>query len=144
MTASASIGVSPHSVLRGCRRLLLAAGSFSLVESLLLLAVPLYSFQMFDRVLTSRSTDTLLMLSFIAIGALGVMAVLDLLRAQLLARVGMLIEARLSGAVLVASVGQSLRGEGRGAQGLGDLAQIRAFLGGPGVTALFDIPTVPV
>ena len=64
------------------------AGLFSLVINLLLLVPPLYMLQVFDRVLASRSGETLFVLTVAAIAALGVMALLDVLRARLLAAAG--------------------------------------------------------
>ena len=141
---SSAANMSVAAALAGCRRALWAVGLFSLAESVLMLVVPLYSFQMFDRVLSSRSMDTLLMLTLVAVGALVLLAVLDGVRAQLLARIGMSLEARLSGPVLAAGVAGNLRGDERGAQGLRDLALVRGFLSGPGMVALFDAPSVPV
>ena len=49
---------------------------FSLFINLLMLTVPLYMLQIFDRVLTSQSIDTLIYLTIIAIFALIVMSLL--------------------------------------------------------------------
>jgi PrtD family type I secretion system ABC transporter len=125
-----------------CRRAFLAVGLFSLCLNLLLLAVPLYSFQIFDRVLTSRSQDTLILLSIAAVGAIAVLAALDALRTQVLARIGAWLDVRLAGHVLGAGVEAAVRGANIGAQGLRDLGQLRAFIGGAGLVALFDAPTL--
>ncbi len=60
--------------LAPCRAALWSVGLFSLAESMTMLTVPLFTFQVFDRVLTSRSNETLVMLTLAAIGALCVMA----------------------------------------------------------------------
>ena len=70
------------------RPFFLYAGLFSLAINLLLLVPPLYMLQVFDRVLASRSVETLVVLTVAAIVALLVMALLDVLRARLLARGG--------------------------------------------------------
>ena len=54
----------------GVRRAFLLAGVFSLAVNLLMLTVPLYMMQLFDRVLMSRSEDTLVLLTAMALGAL--------------------------------------------------------------------------
>src|SRR5689334_9009820 len=59
---------------------------FSLFVNVLLLTLPIYLFQLSDRVLTSHSLDTLLMLSALALGFIGVLSVLDILRRQVLGR----------------------------------------------------------
>ena len=49
------------------RRTLIPVAAFSVFVNLLMLTLPIYLFQLSDRVLTSRSHDTLLMLSVVAI-----------------------------------------------------------------------------
>jgi len=53
-----------------CRGALIAAGIVSLFVNVLMLTVPLYMLQIFDRVLMSRSDETLFFLSVAAVGAL--------------------------------------------------------------------------
>src|SRR5258708_28442817 len=84
--------------LTGCRKGLYAAGLFSLFESILLLVVPFYSFQVFHRVLTSRSENTLLMMTIFAVGPLIFLALLNGMLAQVISRVELSIDAHLSGA----------------------------------------------
>jgi ATP-binding cassette subfamily C protein/ATP-binding cassette subfamily C protein EexD len=130
--------------LAGCRKGLYAAGLFSLFESILLLVVPFYSFQVFDRVLTSRSENTLLMMTIFAVGALVFLALLNGMRAQVMSRVGLWIDAHLSGALFAAGVTNARQGDERGVMGLRDLGMLRGFIGGPGIVALFELPTVPI
>jgi PrtD family type I secretion system ABC transporter len=130
--------------LAGCRKGLWAAGLFSLGESVLMLVVPFYSYQVFDRVLTSRSENTLLMMSIFAIGALLFLAILNGMRAQVMSRIGLWLDAHLSGTLFAAGVTSARQGDERGIMGLRDLTMLRGFIGGPGVVALFEIPTVPI
>ena len=123
------------------RRLFMAAGAFSLVINLALLAPSLYMLQVFDRVLATRSVETLGLLSLITAGALLLMAVLDALRARLLALAGSLFEDGAGSEAL----GRVLDGAARAAGPdqayvLRDVAAVRGFLFGPGVVALFDAP----
>jgi ATP-binding cassette subfamily C protein EexD len=67
-------------VLAGLRPYVFFTGFFSLVMNLLLLAPPLYMLQVFDRVLTSRSNETLVALTLACAMALAAMAALDLVR----------------------------------------------------------------
>ena len=53
-----------------CRFVLLAVAIISLFVNVLMLTVPLYMLQLYGRVLVSRSTETLIYLSVIAVGAL--------------------------------------------------------------------------
>src|SRR5471030_2882979 len=130
--------------LAGCRKGLYAAGVFSLFESVLLLVVPFYSFQVFDRVLTSRSENTLLMMTIFAIGALVFLALLNGMRAQVMSRIGLWLDAHLSGALFAAGVTNTRQGDERGIMGLRDLGLLRGFIGGPGIVALFELPQVPI
>jgi PrtD family type I secretion system ABC transporter len=132
-------------LLAGLRPILLYAGLFSLAINLLLLVPPLYMLQVFDRVLASRSGETLLALTAIALAALVVLAALDALRARLLALGGLALDRRLGPRVIAALVARASRltGETQVAA-LRDVAALRAFFGGQGVLALYDAPWLPV
>ena len=91
-------------VLSACRRTWLAAAIFSFAINLLMLTVPLYMLQLFDRVLMSRSVDTLLLLSLMAGLALACLALLDTVRAFLFARLGAWVEQKLGGYVLASHI----------------------------------------
>jgi PrtD family type I secretion system ABC transporter len=121
------------------------AALFSLAINVLLLVPPLYMLQVFDRVLASRSEETLLVLTIAALGALLVMALLDVLRARLLAAAGAALDRRLGPRVIDGLLARSAR---QGAQehvhGLRDAAALRAFFGGAGLLALFDAPWLPL
>src|SRR3546814_14174587 len=70
----------------GCLRAFSIGGAFSLGINLLMLTVPIYMMQMFDRVVPSRNFDTLMWLTLIAVVALGVMAALDGVRGRMMVR----------------------------------------------------------
>src|SRR5438874_11787306 len=89
-----------RALVSGLRPYFFYAGLFSLVINLLLLAPPLYMLQVFDRVLTSRSEETLLLLTLAATTALLMMAFLDVLRARLLAAAGAALDRSLGPKVL--------------------------------------------
>ena len=128
------------SAMRGCRwTVILPAGVFSLGVNLLTLAVPVYMMQVFDRVLTSRSMETLVMLSAMALVALVAMAALEAARARLLGRLADWLYRRLAAATLA----RGLRAEAAGA-GLRDLQIVRQFIGGPGLPPLLDAPWTPL
>lgn len=63
--------------IAACRREFTAVGLFSGVVNLLQLTVSIYMMQVFDRVLATRSVDTLLFLTLIALGAILLLAVLE-------------------------------------------------------------------
>jgi ABC-type bacteriocin/lantibiotic exporter with double-glycine peptidase domain len=78
-----------------CRRTLTSVVVFSTFVNLMMLTIPLYLFQLSDRVLTSRSLDTLLMLSLVALGFILVLSLLDIIRRQVLGRLATRFETML-------------------------------------------------
>ncbi len=134
-----------NTFLRHCRQPLAYAGLFSLVMNVLQLAVPLYMLQVFDRVLTSRSYETLAALSIGAVGALLIYLLLDLLRSRLLLAVGVSMEGLAAAPTLAHVLDRLARQRGEAAAGeLKDVATLRGFLTGPGMVALFDAPWAPL
>ncbi len=130
--------------LRQCGAYFIYAGVFSLFINLLLLTTPLYSMQVFDRVLTSRSVETLLVLTLLAAGALLAQLALEIVRGRLLLGAGAKLERLLGPAVLEGTLRQALTPNGADAASLGDVAQLRGFLSGGTLTALFDAPWAPL
>ncbi|HEY5900341.1 MAG TPA: type I secretion system permease/ATPase [Burkholderiales bacterium] len=134
-----------HKVLAGLRPYLAFAALFSLSINLLLLAPPLYMLQVFDRVLTSRSPETLLLLTLAVALALAIMAALDVVRSYLLAAVGAALDRMLGPKVLEGLLAEAGRLGGREyTHALRDVNSLRSFLGGAGILALFDAPWLPV
>jgi ATP-binding cassette subfamily C protein len=112
--------------------------------SVLLLTVPLFMLQVYDRVLGSGSVHTLVMLTLLAAGALALLSFLDGLRQTILSRIGMRLETGLGGPLLAASIEAAARGRSPDAQALRDLAQIRTFVTSPAVATIFELPLVPL
>jgi PrtD family type I secretion system ABC transporter len=145
MTAQSSKSEDVLATVRwACRRAFLAAGLFSLGVNLLMLTVPLYMLQIFDRVLMSRSLDTLLLLTIVALVALLTLALLDLVRSSLFVRLGHWMEHKLSGYMLGGAVTTVLKSGYASVQSLRDLSTVRTFLSGPGMVPLLDIPWTPI
>lgn len=127
------------------RPFFISAGVFSLVLNLLLLVPALFMLQMFDRVLTSRSIETLTMLLMLALGALVFMAYLDIIRSRLLSSASVALERVLGPSVLSDMIRRSaLPGNDAAMHGMRDVNTLRAFLTGPGIIALFDAPWLPI
>jgi PrtD family type I secretion system ABC transporter len=142
--ALATPGCTTGHFWRHCRPHFVFGGVFSLFINLLQLALPLYTLQVFDRVLSSRSRETLLALSVVVVGALLTHLVLDLLRSRLLLAAGVAMDS-LAGPPVVARAlsGSAARGHTDGAEPK-DVATLRSFLGGPAIVGLFDAPWAPV
>ncbi|SDI05774.1 type I secretion system permease/ATPase [Alloyangia pacifica] len=129
--------------LRKCRGAFLCLGLFSMAINLLMLASPLYMLQVYDRVLSSGSTETLLMLTLILALALLTMAMLDTLRSALALRMGAWLNETLGPEFLGISLQAKLAGRPGGGQAFRDLSQVQAFMATQGMTAFFDFPWTP-
>lgn len=130
--------------LSRARRNLVTVGVFSVAVNLLVLAIPIYLFNMSDRVLTSRSTDTLVMLTMIVVIAIAAHVLMDMMRRIILMRVAVETEARLGGPVLSAAAKAAQGGSSREFQTLADLQHLRSFITGPVLLTMFDTPVTPV
>ena len=121
------------------------AALFSLLINLLMLVPALFMLQVFDRVVTSRSSETLVMLGMLAVAALLFMGFFDVLRSRLLARAGVSLEKLLGPRVLADLIRRSAGpGQRDSVHGLRDVAALRGFLTGPGIVALLDAPWAPI
>lgn len=117
----------------------------SLFINLLMLISPLYMLQLYDRVLASRSEETLLMLTLIVVALFGIIGALEFVRSRILIRVANGIDTRLSDRLFDVMFALANRFPSRTtAQPLNDLAQIRQFLAGTPLFAFFDAPWVPI
>jgi ATP-binding cassette subfamily C exporter for protease/lipase len=131
--------------LREGRSAFLAAALFSLVTNLLFLALPIYTSQVFTRVLSSGSEATLLVLTFGTIAVFMVSSIIDGLRARVLANFGVVFDQRVSSHVFSALFDSVVQREPQaGAQALRDLDSFRQTMTGSGILALFDLPWSPI
>jgi ATP-binding cassette subfamily C protein len=117
---------------------------FTLMTNILVLAIPIYLFQISDRVLTSRSVDTLVMLTIVVVGAVVLQAMLDAVRRFILMRTAVEVEAQLGAPILSAAARSSLNGSSRDYQVLGDLHQLRSFITSGTLLAMLDAPLAPI
>ena len=125
--------------LGNAKRILYIVAAFSLVINVLMLTAPMYMLQVYDRVLVSRSNDTLLYLTLVAIFVLAIMGVLDSIRSRILVRLGARFDAELANKVFAKTLS-----EGTNSQALRDLDQVRTFFSGPSLLALMDAPWTPL
>lgn len=136
--------------LRAVRReaigLIWSAALFSLVVNMLMLTGPLYMLQVYDRVLGSRSEETLVALSILTLALFLAMGVLDYARGRVMAIAAARFQDRLdrrvfSAAMQVAAVAPNDPGAVTAQR---DLEAIRTYLASPVVLALMDLPWTPV
>jgi ATP-binding cassette subfamily C protein len=127
-----------------CRRTLTSVAVFSTFVNLMMLTIPLYLFQLSDRVLTSRSLDTLLMLSLVALGFIVVLSLLDIIRRQVLGRLATRFETMLGGPVLAGVVTSAKIADSANVQVLRNLHHVKSFISSPVMLLLFDVPLAPI
>jgi ATP-binding cassette subfamily C protein EexD len=128
-----------------CRDSFRSAAIFSLFINLLMLLPAIYMMQVYDRVLMSNSTSTLLMLTLLAVGLFVMLGALEWIRSQILIRVSTRFDVLLNERLYRVLFRQALVSGGKtSAQPLGDLLVLRQFLTGNGLFAFFDAPWIPV
>ena len=119
----------------------ITVGFFSLFINILMLVPPLYMLQLYDRVLTSRSEDTLIMLTLIVVFLFIVMALLEMVRSRILVKVGNRLDSLLSQRVFDSVFELAQKHPGKASSiPLSDLTQVRQFMTGNGLFAFFDAP----
>jgi PrtD family type I secretion system ABC transporter len=127
------------------RYVFLSIALFSFVLNLLMLVSPFYMLQVYDRVLTSGSKETLYVLSLLAIGLLGISALLELVRGRILVRLGASLDRHVTHDLFAALIEDRIATRrSTGSQPIRDLETLRGFLTGPGLLAFFDAPWVPL
>ena len=122
---------------------IIAVAAFSAVVNILFLAVPFYTMQLFERVLSSRSTETLLLLSLIVVFLLVLQAAVDMVRGLMLSRMGTRLERDVGGHALHTALSQAAIGRPETAQSLRDLSNLRQLIASPTLYAVFDAPWLP-
>lgn len=132
--------------LASCRSAFGVVGVFSLVINMLMLTGPLFMLQVYDRVLTSGSVPTLVVLGLLVAALYLFQGLLDGVRSRMLTRVGQRLDADLSGISFEAAVGRSLAPKPalQKAEPVRDLELLRQFLSSPGPVAIFDLPWMPI
>ncbi len=115
--------------------------AFSVALNLLALVPTLYLLQVYDRVLASRSLETLAMLLVVAALAHAVTLVLDAARSQLMLHMGQQLDDLLASASLLAQLVERARSAQTSAGAtLQDIALLRSTVSGPGAVAVLDAP----
>ncbi len=131
---------------REARWLFRAAGLFSVFVNLLMLTGPLFMLQVYDRVLGSRSEETLLALFILMAFLFTMMGLLDYSRGRVLARIGAGFQSRLDRRVFSAVLRKAAASARPDTvtNNLRDLEAVQRLLAMPVFTAFFDIPWTPV
>ncbi len=135
-----------RATMRTCRRHFWSVALFSAFVNMLMLTGPIFMLQTYDRVLASRSEETLVTLLVLVTGLFFMMGVLEYIRGRVLARAGArfqsLLDIRVFDSVLRRSLAPADRARPNSAAQ--DLDSIRQLLAGPAPFALFDVPWTPI
>ncbi|MGY4258867.1 ATP-binding cassette subfamily C protein [Bradyrhizobium sp. USDA 4516] len=130
--------------LQACQGYFVTAAIFSLAINLLYLAGPLYMLQVYDRVISSASEVTLLMLTLALLLAFMALAGLDAVRARVLTRTSIRLDRKIAPRVMTAIIDHSAKIGGARSQLLRDFDTFRQFITGSGIHAIFDLPWSPI
>ncbi len=145
MSQSKSAKTELQKALSGVRSAFLSTGFISLFINLLMLVPAIYMLQLYDRVLTSRSVDTLIMLTLIVVILFITMGGLEFIRSRILIRVGNYLDQYLNENIFSAMFKRSVAEPGHNSpQPIMDMTSLRQFLTGNGLFAFFDAPWLPI
>lgn len=130
---------------RACRPAFLATVGFSLTINVLMFTGPLYMISIYDRVLPSRHTGTLIALSGLALAALALYGALELIRSRILIRAGTVFDRMLARPLVEHVLSRpAMAVQTAGSQTLRDLDQLREFLTGAAPVVFCDAPWTPL
>ena len=137
---------SAEKLTQGFRSIAVFLFFMSGIINILALTGAFYMLQVYDRALTSASMPTLLAISLLAVGLYFFQGLFDMLRSQILARIGARLDRQVAPLAHQVAVDMPRFGfstaealeRGR------DVDTVRGFLGGQGPVALFDLPWMPI
>jgi PrtD family type I secretion system ABC transporter len=129
---------------KSCVSGFLAVAVFSAIVNILTLTGSIYMLQVYDRVLPSRSIETLVSLSVIVAALYALLGIFDWLRTRILGQIGVALDRLLSARVVSAVLLGTPRSGAGGIQLIRDLDTVRGFLSSLGPTTLFDLPWIPL
>ncbi|WP_420393781.1 type I secretion system permease/ATPase [Acuticoccus sp.] len=128
------------------RRTFASVAAFSCVVNILMLTGPLFMLQIYDRVLTSRSVPTLVALTGLVVGLYVFMGIIDLVRYRVLTRVGHRFDEAVGRSAFLSQVSAPVKAGplATKSEPVRDVDQLRQFFSTPGITAIFDMPWMPI
>lgn len=131
-------------VLKKSKKCMVYAGIFSVFVNLLMLTPPLYMLQLYGRVVTSRSLDTLIFLTLIVFALFAFMGLFEILRSRVLVIFANQMDINLSSRIYDAIFKMAAKNPGRAtSQAMGDLNTLKQYLSTNGVFAFLDAPWLP-
>ena len=132
-------------ILKSAKKSFISIGIFSLFVNILMLVPALYMLQLYDRVVTGRSEETLIMLTLIVIVLFITMGTLEIVRTKVLMIIGNKFDLQLSQRLFDILFDFANKNPAQASSmPFNDLSTIRQFLTSNGVFAFFDIIWVPI
>lgn len=114
---------------------------FSFVVNIFMLITPLYSLQVLDRVLSSKSLETLLYLTLLMFGVYVALTLMQIARSFTLIKLGEWMDKRLSPVLFEISIKNAAIKNSFGASNnLRDLQMVKGFCTSVGINTIFDAP----
>lgn len=127
-------------------QLMVVIGLFSFAVNLLMLTSPIFMLQIYDRVLGSRSVETLTALFLLVVFLFALMGILDFSRNRIMQRIAARFQTRIEPRIFQAALSEGAASGNdlavRG--GLRDLDMLRQVLASPVLMAIFDLPFAPL
>ena len=116
--------------------------AFSVVANLLLLVSPFYMLQVYDRILTSGSIDTLIWLTVISVFLLGIYAAAEIGRRRLCALAAEAVDERMARNAFADFASEPAAGA-RLPSTLRRMARIQGYFANQAILPFFDLPFAP-
>lgn len=126
------------------RQILVLSFVFSIFVNLLMLTGPLFMLQVYDRVLGSRSQETLVALVVLVAALYALMGVLDYARGRVLARYGARFQSELDERVFKSGLEPRPVGDKTALSSTRDVEAIQSLYASPALTAIMDVPFTPL
>lgn len=145
-----NMGDAPESgslgdVLRLARGFVVVLFALSVTSNVLMLTGSVFMLQVYDRVLPSRSTETLVGLTALVVVLFTFYAVIEWIRSRMAGRLGGLVHDRLAERLFPLTVRLKLaQNHPSLSNPIQDIDLVRLFIAGPGAISLLDVPWVPI
>jgi PrtD family type I secretion system ABC transporter len=114
---------------------------FSAALNLAMLMLPIYTMEVFDRVVGSNSIETLVALTIISIFIFIVYGLFTYVREQTLIKLTAWLDNKVSEKIIKLTINHtSVTGQKIGTQYMHDMNTLKQFVGSPGLLSAFDLP----
>lgn len=136
----------PQHKIGGMRGILIYLFGLSGLINILALTGAFYMLQIYDRALTSGSISTLVALSVLAVGLYLFQGLFDVIRSQILVRLGARLDSQLAPLAhkVVIEMPRFGYSTAEATERGRDVDTLRGFLSSQGPVALFDLPWIPI